>query len=170
MWSHPRWITGRLIQPRHVSQDLALGSHMWSETSPASYLHMTSVLVWTRLYTPFPVPCSSFLCYSFFFFFGSVTGETFLSLRYSFSSLLEVIRLMPLIHRQRLREAFVEELDWAGPDPVLSLSAHCLRPYLGCVICLLDSQTQRTGTSHLTHLCIISSTKHISAEVHTSSI
>ena len=68
VWSHPRWITGRLSQPRHVSQDLALGSHMWSKTSPANYLHMTSVLVWTKLYTPFPVPCSSLLCYSFFFF------------------------------------------------------------------------------------------------------
>ena len=127
-----------------------------------------SVSVWTRLYSPFPVPCSSLLCYSFLS--GSVTGETFLSLRYSFSSLLEVITLMPLIHRPRLREAFVEDLDWAGPDPALSLSAHYLCPYLECVICLLASQTPRTGTSRLTCLCIISSTKHISAQAHTSSI
>ena len=151
---HRTWHLVHTCGPKHPLPATSIWPPCWSEQD----------------FTPRSLCRAHHSSVTLFFFFGSVTAETFLSLRYSFSSLLEVIRLMALIHRQRLREAFVEELDWAGPDPALSLSAHCLRPYLGCVICLLDSQTQRTGTSHLTHLCIISSTKHISAEVHTSSI
>lgn len=57
MWSHPRWITGLLSWPRHVSQDLALGSQMRSKHP----LPTTSIHVCVRVglnKALLPLPCA----------------------------------------------------------------------------------------------------------------
>lgn len=69
MWSHPRWITGLLSRPRRVSQDLALGSHMWSKTSPANYLHMHTCVRVGLNKTLHPLPCAVLITPLLLFFF-----------------------------------------------------------------------------------------------------